>query len=236
MGKRIISQRRGRGTTTYRSPSHRFKGNLEFIRFVKEPMVGIVKDIYHDPGKSAPIAKIELENKEIMRIPAPLGLKVNDHVTYGAPNIKEGNILSLEQIPEGTFINSIEKVPGSGPSFCRSAGTFAKVVSKFRDRVVVTLPSKKQRNFDPKCMAGIGVIAGGGKKDKPIVKAGKMHHIKRARGRLYPRTSGVAMNAVDHPFGCGRGRHVGKPKTVSRNAPPGRKVGLIGARRTGRKR
>ncbi|MBT5924401.1 50S ribosomal protein L2, partial [Candidatus Woesearchaeota archaeon] len=28
MGKRIISQRRGRGTNTYRSPSHRFKGAI----------------------------------------------------------------------------------------------------------------------------------------------------------------------------------------------------------------
>ena len=58
----------------------------------------------------------------------------------------------------------------------------------------------------------------------------------KARNKLYPRTSGVAMNAVDHPFGCGRGRHVGKPKTVSRFAPPGRKVGLIAPKRTGRRK
>jgi large subunit ribosomal protein L2 len=44
------------------------------------------------------------------------------------------------------------------------------------------------------------------------------------------------MNAVNHPFGCGRGRHKGKPKTVSRNAPPGRKVGSIASRRTGIRR
>ena len=56
------------------------------------------------------------------------------------------------------------------------------------------------------------------------------------KNKLYPKTSGVAMNAVDHPFGSGRGRHVGKPKTPPRNAPPGRNIGLIRARRTGRKR
>jgi len=58
----------------------------------------------------------------------------------------------------------------------------------------------------------------------------------RAKGKLYPRTSGVAMNAVDHPFGSGRGRHIGKPKTAPRHAPPGRNVGLIKARRTGKKK
>ena len=55
-------------------------------------------------------------------------------------------------------------------------------------------------------------------------------------GKLYPRTSGVAMNAVDHPFGSGRGRHIGKPLTPPRFAPPGRNVGLLHAKRTGRKK
>ena len=69
-----------------------------------------------------------------------------------------------------------------------------------------------------------------------MLKAGKHYHAMKARNKLYPVTSGVAMNAVDHPFGSGRGRHVGKPKTPPKNAPPGRNVGLIRARRTGRKR
>jgi len=69
-----------------------------------------------------------------------------------------------------------------------------------------------------------------------MAKAGKNYHAMHARNKLYPRTSGVAMNAVDHPFGSGRGRHVGKPKTPPRGAPPGRNVGLIRSRRTGRKK
>ncbi|MFW6003686.1 MAG: 50S ribosomal protein L2, partial [Halanaeroarchaeum sp.] len=43
-----------------------------------------------------------------------------------------------------------------------------------------------------------------------------------------------AMNAVDHPFGGGGRQHPGRPKSVSKNAPPGRKVGDLGSRRTGR--
>jgi len=44
------------------------------------------------------------------------------------------------------------------------------------------------------------------------------------------------MNPVDHPFGGGSHQHVGKPKTVARNSPPGKKVGSFAARRTGRRK
>ncbi len=57
----------------------------------------------------------------------------------------------------------------------------------------------------------------------------------KAKGAVYPRVSGVAMNAVDHPFGSGRGKHAGRPRTVGRNAPPGQKIGLIRARKTGKR-
>jgi large subunit ribosomal protein L2 len=55
-----------------------------------------------------------------------------------------------------------------------------------------------------------------------------------AKGKPYPHVRGVAMNVVDHVFG-GRGKHAGRPKTVARGAPPGQKVGLIAARRTGKR-
>ena len=43
------------------------------------------------------------------------------------------------------------------------------------------------------------------------------------------------MNVIDHPFG-GSAHHAGKSKSTSRNAPPGRKVGAIASKRTGRKK
>jgi large subunit ribosomal protein L2 len=42
------------------------------------------------------------------------------------------------------------------------------------------------------------------------------------------------MVSASHPYGGGRHRHAGKPTTVSKDAPPGRKVGLIAARQSGR--
>ena len=81
----------------------------------------------------------------------------------------------------------------------------------------------------------MGVLAGGGRKDKPFLKAGKKYHAFRTRGKQYPVVRGVAMNAVAHPHGGGGHQHVGKPYTVKRGASPGRKVGSVAARRTGRK-
>uniref|UniRef100_A0A8C4QML5 Large ribosomal subunit protein uL2 n=1 Tax=Eptatretus burgeri TaxID=7764 RepID=A0A8C4QML5_EPTBU len=82
----------------------------------------------------------------------------------------------------------------------------------------------------------VGVVAGGGRIDKPLLKAGRAYHKYKAKRNCWPRVRGVAMNPVEHPFGGGNHQHIGKPSTIRRDAPPGRKVGLIAARRTGRLR
>ncbi|MFH1331957.1 MAG: 50S ribosomal protein L2 [archaeon] len=241
MGKRLITQRRGRGTFTYKAHSHRWKGEIKHRKYddlEKSSMVeGTVTDLIHSPGHSAPLAVIKYNNGEETMIAAPHEMKVTDKVYSGAiAPATNGNTLPLKNIPEGTDVYNIESQPGDGGKFVKASGGSAKILGKMGEKILLRLPSKKQRLFEPDCRATIGVIAGGGRTDKPFVKAGKRWHAMHARGKLYPRTSGVAMNAVDHPFGSGRGRHVGKPKTPPRNAPPGRNVGLIRARRTGRKR
>ncbi len=87
--------------------------------------------------------------------------------------------------------------------------------------------------LNPKCRATIGIVAGGGRTDKPFVKAGKKWYKMANKATKWPVVRGVAMNAVDHPFGGGGRQHPGRPKTVGRHTPPGRKVGSIAARRTG---
>ena len=102
-------------------------------------------------------------------------------------------------------------------------------------RATVQLPSGEIRDFSTKCRASIGVVAGGGRTEKPFLKAGKRYHAMLAKGKPYPRVRGVAMNVVDHPFGGGRGKHAGRPRSIGRGAPPGQKVGLIAARKTGKR-
>ena len=240
MGKRIISQRRGRGTSTYKSPSHRFFAKIShrtYDEIEKTGIVeGIVKDLLNCPGHTAPLAAIEYTNGDKILMFASRGMHTGQKINSGAKAKAElGNTLPLKSVPNGTTVNNIESKLGDGGKFARAAGSFGRVIAKTDKTITIQFSSKKQKIFHPNCRAVIGTVAGAGRKEKPILKAGKMSKIKKAKGRLYPVTSGVAMNAVDHPFGSGRGRHMGKPRTVSKHAPPGRKVGSIASRRTGKK-
>ena len=168
---------------------------------------------------------------------SPEKVKVGDVISVGHSNeIKPGNVLLLKDIPEGTLVHNLELRPGDGGKIVRSSGTFARVVAKSEKAVRVVLPSKKEKSFLPDCRASIGVLAGAGRRDKPFLKAGTKMKKMRAKNKLYPRVSGVAMNAVDHPFGGSSSDHKGKPTITGRHAPPGRKVGKIAPRRTGKKR
>ena len=234
MGKRIITQRRGRGTTTYRSPSFRFIGKISNPPLTKENIKGKVVDFIHCSGHSAPLAAIQLETGQRGYIFAHEGMFTNQIIEIGPKSQpKIGNTLPLKEIPIGADIYNIESKSGDGGKFMRSAGSFAKLISKTDDQVTVKFKSKKQKSLSPECRATIGIVAGGGRTEKPIIKAGRAFYIYKSKNKLYPRTSGTAMNAVDHPFGSGRGRNIGKSKIAPRFAPPGRNVGLIRARRTG---
>jgi len=227
MGKRIIQRARGKGGPPYRSPSHRFPGKISY-KFKKAKVI----DIIHDPCRDAPLAKLKTDGEKRLIIAAE-GLKVGDTLDVEG-KAKMGNVLPLYKIPKGSFIFAIETYPGSGPKLCCSAGTKAFITSNEPDKVLVQMPSKQFKSFNPKCLATVGVAAGGGRGEKPFVKAGQKFYLMHARNKLWPRTSGVKMNPVDHPFG-GRTKP-GISMTISRHAPPGAKVGSIAARRTGRKK
>ncbi len=241
MGKRLISQRRGRGTPTYRSASHRFKGKIKYRAYdsieSEGSLKGKVVDIMHDPGRTAPVARVKFENGEERLILAPEALMLNEEVECGVKaRVKPGNSLPLSEIPEGTPIYNIENRPGDGGKLVRSSGTYASLITHDADKAVIELPSGELKALNPQCRATVGVVAGGGRREKPFLKAGKKYHALRAKGKKSVTVRGVAMNAVDHPHGGGNRQHPGRPTTVSRHAPPGRKIGSIAARRTGKRR
>ncbi|MCG7853288.1 MAG: 50S ribosomal protein L2, partial [Methanosarcinaceae archaeon] len=202
MGHRLISQNRGRGTPTYRAPSHKFKAALRHPRVdEKETLYGIVTDIVHDPARSAPVAKVMFENGIELLILTPEGMAVEDEIACGtSAEVKPGNSLPLAGIPEGVPVCNIESKPNDGGKFARSSGVYATVVSHERGKTVIQMPSGELKWLNPKCRATIGIVAGGGRVDRPFLKAGKKYHKMKTRAAKYPRVSGVAMNAVDHPF------------------------------------
>jgi large subunit ribosomal protein L2 len=199
---------------------------------------GVVVDLVHSSGHSGPLALVRYENGEKCYNFASIGVRVGDTIEHGSQaTVHRGSVMPLKQVPDGATVYNIEGTAGDGGCFVRASGTGARVVSHSdKGLVAVEMPSRKQKLFAGECRATIGVIAGSGRKDKPFVKAGVKYYWMRARNKLWPEVSGVAMNALSHPFGSGRGRHIGKSKIPPRNAPPGRNVGLIRARRTGHRR
>lgn len=241
MGKRIISQRRGRGTNTYKAPSHRYNGRVKHRSYdnVERDGVtrGVVRELFNDPARTSPVATILFDDKEKELFLVPEGIRVGSSIATGTmAEVEIGNTLPLKKVPEGTYIYNIESRPGDGGKFVRSSGTYATLIAHDINKTVIQLPSGVMKTLNSECRCTIGVVAGGGRKEKPLIKAGNKFHKLRSKATIYPKVRGIAMNHNDHPFGGGNHKHPGKGTTCSRNAPPGRKVGHIAAKRTGRRR
>jgi large subunit ribosomal protein L8e len=149
-----------------------------------------------------------------------------------------GNILPLSELPEGCVVCNLEQKIGDRGKLARASGNYATVIAHNAEEGItkVRLPSGAKKTLPSSARAMVGVVAGGGRIDKPLLKAGNSFWKFKAKRNRWPIVKGVCMNPVDHPNGGGNHQHIGHPSTVRRSAPPGQKVGLIAARRTGRLR
>jgi len=128
----------------------------------------------------------------------------------------------LDKIPEGTVVCNIEESAGDCGKIARAGGGYGLIVAQDVDKHVtrVRLPSGSKKTLSAFCRAMVGIVAGGGRTDKPLLKAGRAWHKYKAKRNEWPRVRGVAMNPVDHPHGGGNQQHMGKPGTV-------RKISLL---------
>lgn len=234
MGKRILTRRRGSAKPRLVSPSHRHKGDIAYPRAYHG--TGVVTSLRHAPGRTALLAEITFEDGSKVQNVASEGMFIGQEVAFtDTTQIRPGNVTIVSKIPEGTPIFNIEGRPDDGGHYVRTGGTAAEVVSHDAKRTIIRMPSGKFRSFNPRCRATIGLVAGGGRNDKPFLKAGKKHHAMKAKATRWPRVRGVAMNPVDHPHGGGGHNYTPGKTSVGRSTPPGRKVGKIAPTRTGKR-
>ena len=154
---------------------------------------------------------------------------------YLIASLTVGNILPVNQMPEGTIVSNIEAKLGDRGTLARASGTSGIVIGHSEDgkKTRVRLPSGVRKSVLGRCRAMVGVVAGGQRTDKPLLRANSSYYKAHAKKRNWPRVRGVAMNPVEHPHGGGNHQHVGHPTTTRRDAPRGQKCGLIAAKRTG---
>jgi large subunit ribosomal protein L2 len=231
MGKNLTQQKRGKGSPTYKSVTFKAAGDVKLLRKESAVVLDLIPSSYHN----APLAVIEYNTGEMGLIIATEGLRVGQEFTIGnADNLSHGNAMFLKDIPEGVNICNVEGTPGDGGKFLRSSGATGKVFSKTKAGIRVQFKSKKFKVFNPNCLAIIGTAAGGGRTDKPFLKAGNKFKAMKSRNKYWPIVSAASMNAVDHPLGGARSSRKGRPTIVPKNAPAGRKVGMLRPRSTGR--
>lgn len=240
MGRRILARRKGYGNLWARSPSHKHVGRVKYRPFKEGETEFKLKviELMHGPGRMTPVARVKYnDGKEGLFLP-PEGIFEGQELVQSKSGgeLEVGHIMPLKDVPLGALVYNIEGTPQDGGKFARASGVAALVKNREGNTVEVMFRSKKFKKFNENCLCTIGVVAGGGRTDKPFLKAGNKFYYISAKSIKWPGTRGCAMNACSHPFGGGKHKHPHIPTTTSRNAPPGRKVGLIAARRSGHPR
>ncbi|KAH7967447.1 hypothetical protein HPB49_024870 [Dermacentor silvarum] len=171
------------------------------------------QEILHDPGRGAPLARVVFRDPYRYKLKKELflaaeGMHTGQFIYCGKKAaLQVGNVLPVGTMPEGTVICNVEEKAGDRGRLARTSGNYATVIAHNADtrKTRIKLPSGAKKVLPSANRAMVGIIAGGGRVEKPILKAGRAYHKYKAKRNSWPKVRGVAMN-----------------------------VGLIAARRTGR--
>ena len=205
-----ISRKGGRNNNGRITAKRRGGGHRKLYRVIdfkrnKDGIPAKVVGIEYDPNRSAHIALLSYADGEKRYIVAPKELKAGDNIMSGPDaEVRVGNCLPLEKIPEGTLIHNIEMRPGKGAQIARSAGAYAQLMAKEGRYANIKLGSGEVRLVEIKCKATVGTVGNTDHEKVSIGKAGRNRWLGRR-----PRVRAVAMNPVDHPMGGGEGRSSG---------------------------
>ena len=195
----------GRITVRFRGGGHKKAyRHIDFKRR-KFDVAGQVERIEYDPNRTGFIALIRYADGERAYILAPQRLGKGDTVIAGEHvDVKPGNAMPVGNIPVGTIVHNIEFKIGKGGQLARSAGTYAQIVGRDEEYIILRLNSGEQRLVHGRCMASVGAVSNPDHMNISIGKAGRTRWMGRR-----PHNRGVAMNPIDHPHGGGEGRSSG---------------------------
>ena len=170
-----------------------------------------VIELVHSRAHTAPLARIRMHDgkgKTIMfYTPAIEGTHIGQKISFNQGQRKLGDIVKVGALEPGDKISNIEITPGDGGKMMRSAGAVAVVVRKTRNHVIIRTPSKREVELHQDCLSQMGITAGAGRLEKPVMKAGKMFHIKKTRRHSKGRS--IRTRRQDKQHRSGQGASVG---------------------------
>jgi len=195
----------GRITSRFRGGGHKQAYRVVDFKRRKLDVAAKVERLEYDPNRTAFLALLKYDDGEVAYILAPQRLAVGDTVVAGEHvDVKPGNAMPMGNMPIGTIVHNVEFKVGKGGQLARSAGTYAQIVGRDQDYVIMRLNSGEQRLVLGRCMATVGAVSNPDHMNISIGKAGRTRWMGRR-----PHNRGVAMNPIDHPHGGGEGRTSG---------------------------
>ncbi len=201
----------GRITSRFRGGGHKKAYRIIDFKRAKADAPAKVERLEYDPNRTAFIALVQYDDGEQAYILAPQRLAAGDMVVSGEyVDVKPGNAMPAANIPVGTIVHNVELKVGKGGQIARSAGTYAQIVGRDGEYVILRLNSGEQRLVHGRCRATIGAVSNPDRMNTSIGKAGRNRWLGRK-----PHNRGVTMNPVDHPHGGGEGRTSGGRHPVS---------------------
>jgi large subunit ribosomal protein L2 len=201
----------GRITSRFRGGGHKKAYRTIDFKRAKADVPAKVERLEYDPNRTAFIALVKYDDGELAYILAPQRLAVGDVVVSGeSVDVKPGNAMPAANIPVGTIVHNVELKIGKGGQIARSAGTYAQIVGRDGEYVILRLNSGEQRLVHGRCRATVGAVSNPDRMNISIGKAGRNRWLGRK-----PHNRGVTMNPVDHPHGGGEGRTSGGRHPVS---------------------
>jgi large subunit ribosomal protein L2 len=196
----------GHITSRFRGGGHKQAYRKIDFKRARRDEPAIVERIEYDPNRTGFIALVKYRDGELSYILAPQRLSPGDSIVAGEQvDIKPGNAMPVGNMPVGTIVHNVEIKIGKGGQIARSAGTYAQIVGRDQQHVILRLNSTEQRLVHGRCMATVGAVSNPDNMNITIGKAGR----QRWKGRM-PHNRGITMNPVDHPHG-GRTKGGGHP-------------------------
>src|ERR1700743_3204236 len=195
----------GRITVRFRGGGHKKAYRIVDFKREKLDVPAVVERLEYDPNHTAFIALIKYQDCEQAYTPAPPRLAGGATVVPGNyVDVTPGNVMPLGTMPIGTIVHTVEMKIGKGGQLARSAGTYAQLVGRDHDYVILRLNSGEQRLVHGRCRGTIGAVSNAAHMNISIGKAGRTRWMG-----WRPHNRGVVMNPIDHPPGGGKGRPSG---------------------------
>merc|ERR1712107_407849 len=149
----------------------------------------------HDPGRGAPLAVVHFRDPYHYKIKKELFVACEEMYTGQSvycgkkAHLSIGNIMPVGNMPEGTIVCNLEEKAGDRGKLARASGNYATAIAHNPDthKTRVKLPSGSKKVINSSNRAMIGLVAGGGRIDKPMLKAGLLTTNTKSRETAGPR-------------------------------------------------